>query len=153
MSTRHDPRSAGAERSGGDELNGTTGGRQPERPPRLSRRLDFCVGGTSVIEYIAGRERVAHPCPGARPGETIAVGPGHRYIAYQADGMMVAALYIHGRLLRRDLAGWWTAGPRGQRHPVPDLTVADLLGTVPDEWPILDEQAPLLGTELLGGAS
>lgn len=95
-----------------------------------------------------------HPCPGARPGETIAVGPGHRYIAYQADeGMVVAALYLDGRLLRRDLAGWWCAGPRGERHPVADRDVAALLGSVPDGWPVLDEQAPILGTELLGGAS
>ncbi|HXH58907.1 hypothetical protein [Iamia sp.] len=94
-----------------------------------------------------------HPCPGAHPGEVIAIGPDHRWIAYATAGVMVAACYLEGRLLRRDLAGWWTAGPRGQRHPVQDRTVAALLGTAPDGWPVLDEQAPLLGAELLGGAS
>lgn len=96
-----------------------------------------------------------HPCPGARPGETIAAGPGYRWLAYQTDGTMCAACYCDGRLLRRDVAGWWSAGPRGQRHSVADRSVAALLGTAPDGWPVLDEQAPILGAELLddGGGS
>ncbi len=90
---------------------------------------------------------------GARPGELIASGPGCRWLAYALDGTMVAAVYVDGRLLRRDLRGWWAAGPRGQRQPVPDRTVAALLGTVPARWPVLAEQAPLLGAELLAGSS
>lgn len=85
----------------------------------------------------------------ARPGETIAIGPGYRWAAYGIDGTVVAACYLGGRLLRRDLAGWWTAGPRGERHPVPDRTVAALLGTVPAGWPVRAEQAPLLGAAVL----
>lgn len=91
-----------------------------------------------------------HPSPGARPGETIAIGPGYRWAAYGIDdGTMRAACYVGGRLLRRDLRGWWTAGPVGQRQPLPDRTVAALLGTAPTWWPVLDEQAPLLGAAVL----
>jgi len=86
-----------------------------------------------------------------RPGELIDAGPGYRWLAYQADGEMVAACYADGRLLRRDLRGWWCAGPRGQRRSVPDATVASLLRSVPDGWPVLVEQAPLLGVEVLRG--
>lgn len=90
-----------------------------------------------------------HPAPGAGPGETIAIGSGHRWVAYGLDGIMAAACYAAGGLLRRDLRGWWTAGPRGERHPVPDRMVAAIVGTVPAGWPVLAEQAPLLGAELL----
>ncbi|HXH57704.1 hypothetical protein [Iamia sp.] len=124
--------------------------------PPLSPRADYCVAGGAVAEYVDSRERVGrrpmtavHPCPGARPGETIAAGPGYRWIVYVTDDVVAAACYADGRLLRRDLAGWWTAGPRGQRHPVADRTVAAIVGTAPDGWPVLDEQAPLLGAELL----
>lgn len=87
-----------------------------------------------------------HPSPGARPGETIAIGPGYRWAAYRIDdGTMVAACYLDGRLLRRDLHRWWTAGGHGQRQPVADRRVAALLETAPLGWPVLDEQAPLLG--------
>lgn len=96
---------------------------------------------------------VAHPVPGARPGELIAVGPRHRWIAYQVDDQVVAAAYLDGALLRRDLCDWWAADLLGQRGAVPDVIVAALLGTVPAGWPVLVEQAPLLGAELLGVAS
>lgn len=92
-----------------------------------------------------------HPAPGACPGETVAIGPGHRWLAYAAEGGMVVACYPDGRLLRRDMAGWWAAGPRGERHPVPDGVVAALVGTAPEGWPVLDEQAPLLGVAALRG--
>lgn len=92
-----------------------------------------------------------HPAPGVRPGETIAIGPGYRWVAYSTEGVMVAACYPAGRLLRRSVAGWWTAGPRGERHPVADRTVAALVGTVPAGWPVLEEQAPLLGAAVLRG--
>lgn len=92
---------------------------------------------------------LCHPAPGARPGELIAVGPRARWVAYQVDGQVVAAVYLGGRLLRRDLAGWWTAGPRGERCPVSDVDVAPLVGTAPDGWPVLAELEPLLGVEAL----
>ncbi len=96
---------------------------------------------------------LSHPTPGARPGELIAIGPRARWLAYQVDGQVVAAVYLGGRLLRRDLAGWWTAGPRGERCAVADVAVAALVGCIPDSWPVLAEQAPLLGVELLEVAS
>jgi hypothetical protein len=86
---------------------------------------------------------VEHPCPGARHGEVIAVGPNHRVIAYEIDGTMAAAVYHGGSLLRRDGRGWWTAGARGGRIPVADTAVASLVGAIPDAWPVLAEQAPL----------
>lgn len=86
-----------------------------------------------------------HPAPGARPGETIAVGPGYRWTVYGIDGTTVAACYLSGGLLRRDLSGWWTAGPLGERRPVTDRDVASAVGTAPDDWPVLAEQVPLLG--------
>lgn len=92
-----------------------------------------------------------HPAPGARPGEVIAIGPAHRWIAYQTDGHVVAACYLAGGLLRRDLAGWWTATFLGERNPVADSTVAPLVGSVPDGWPVLACQGPLLGKSLLDG--
>lgn len=92
---------------------------------------------------------VVRPVPGARPGETIATGADHRWTAYQTDGQIVAACYANGGLLRRDLSGWWTAGARGQRCRVDDSTVAAVVGTVPDGWPVLPEQAPLIGAETL----
>lgn len=92
-----------------------------------------------------------HPCPGARPGEVLAVGPRHRWIAYQLDDEVVAAVYLDGRLLRRDATGWWRAGPRGEREAAAKADVAQLLGLVPDGWPVIDEQAPLLGVEALTG--
>lgn len=92
-----------------------------------------------------------HPAPGARPGELIAIGPGHRWLAYQIDGEMVAALYIDGGLLRRDLAGWWVASFMGERRAVADRVVAPLVGSVPDGWPVLACQAPLLGQVRLTG--
>lgn len=94
-----------------------------------------------------------HPAPGARPGETISVGPEHRWVAYESLGTMCAAAYLQGHLLRRDLAGWWITDVIGGRVPVDDLTVARLVGTVPDGWPVLEEQAPLLGVELLLGVA
>ncbi len=94
-----------------------------------------------------------HPCPGARPGETIAIGPRHRWMAYQADDEVVAAVYVDGRLLRRDMAGWWRAGPGGERMGVADADVAPLVGSVPDGWPVLAEVAPLLGVALLAGVA
>ncbi len=96
---------------------------------------------------------VDHPTPGARAGEAIAIGPGYRWVAYECDGTMAAAAYVRGRLLRRDIAGWWVAGARGERSAVADLDVAPLVGTVPAEWPVLAEQVPLLGDELLELAS
>lgn len=93
-----------------------------------------------------------HPCPGARPGELLAVGPNRRVIAYEIDGTMAAAVYYLGSLLRHDASGWWTAGARGERHAVADVAVAALVGSIPDGWPVLAEQAPLLGAELLGVA-
>lgn len=55
------PPEGGAEASGRDEHHGTTGVRHPD-PQRLSdaarRRLDHCVGGTSVLEYLDRRGRV-----------------------------------------------------------------------------------------------
>lgn len=89
------------------------------------------------------------PVPGVRPGETIALGPDYRWLAYETEGQVAAACYVAGRLLRRDMAGWWVAGPRGERHPVPDRIVAALVGTAPEGWPVLAEQAPLLGVAAL----
>lgn len=93
-----------------------------------------------------------HPAPGARPGELIAAGPlGYRWVAYQTDGVIVAACYLRHRLVRRDLQGWWYAGPKGIRCLLPDRVVAQLVGSAPDGWPVLEEQAPLLGADALRG--
>jgi hypothetical protein len=89
---------------------------------------------------------VGHPCPGAQAGERLVIGSDHSVIAYQADdGTMVAAAHLRGSLLRRDHRGWWTAGPRGERCPVAVSAVAALVGCLPDGWPCLAEQSPLLG--------
>lgn len=74
--TWHDPAEAGPSVTGEVDTDDTTGARRPERPPRLSRRLDFCVAGTAVLDFVAGRERVL----GRRP----AVGPAHdRHLAVE----------------------------------------------------------------------
>lgn len=87
----------------------------------------------------------------AGPGDVLTIGPGYRWLAYRADdGTMLAACYVGG-LLRRDLRGWWTAGPAGQRRPVDDAAVAAALGSAPEGWPVRSEQAPLLGTAVLLG--
>lgn len=96
-----------------------------------------------------GCQQISPPAPGARPGELIAIGPNHRYLAYQIDGEIVAACYLEGALLRRDLAGWWVASFMGERRAVDDRTVAPLVGSVPDGWPVLACQTPLLGQALL----
>lgn len=93
----------------------------------------------------------AHPCPGARPGETIAIGPGYRWIAYATEGVMVAACYSQGGLMRRDLRGWWVAGFLGERLSVKDPVVAGIVGTGPDGWPMLQEQVGLAETEEQAG--
>ena len=102
----------------------------------------------AVHQQIA--DEAPHPCPGAQPGELIAAGPGYRWRVYEVtDGTMAAAVYLDTGLLRRDMRGWWVAGPAGGRVPVPDAVVAELVGSIPDAWPVLDEQAPLLGAEEL----
>lgn len=89
--------------------------------------------------------------PVGQPGEVIATGPDHQWLVYREDdGTTCAACYSRG-LLRRDLGGWWAAGPRGERRPVADRDVALLVGTAPPGWPVFGEQAPLLGVEALRG--
>ncbi len=123
------------------------------RPMPAEADTGRCVGTPGQGTPTHRHADVDHPVPGARAGEVIAVGPRHRWIAYGIDGYVVAASYLDGRLVRRDLTGWWTAGPRGERCPVTDADVAALVGCVPDGWPVLAEHAPLLGTEALGVAS
>ena len=82
---------------------------------------------------------------GARPGQTISRGEGYRWVAYQVGADICAALYISGRLLRRDLEGWWVANFRGERVSVDGDPVARLRATVPDGWPLLPEQDELAG--------
>lgn len=98
---------------------------------------------------VAGGAGPRHGPMIGRPGELITAGPGHQWLVYQTEGVMVAAVYVDGRLLRRDLRGWWCAGPRGQRRSLPDAIVASLLRSVPDGWPVLVEQLPLLGVDVL----
>lgn len=84
------------------------------------------------------------PLPGAKPGETLALGPNYRWMVYQCRDGLAAAIYVGGALLRRDRRGWWRADARGQRVPVADRDVAELVGTAPPTWPVIDEQYPLV---------
>jgi len=128
--------------------------RRPAPAGRPSQSLtDADVAGEHPHVIHPHRRPSPHPCPGARPGETIAVGPTYRWMAYAATDEMVAACYVDGRLLRRDVAGWWCAGWPGERLPMADGAVAPLVGSPPDGWPVLAEQAPLLGADALTGAS
>lgn len=118
---------------------------RPFRDGRSSKPDQLTDEDTAPAPADAGM----HPAPGARPGELIAAGPDHRWIAYESDGVMCVACHLGG-LLRHDLAGWWVAGFSGGRRPVDDRIVATV-GTAPDGWPALDGQAPLLGPEALRG--
>ncbi len=84
--------------------------------------------------------RIAEPCP----GDVLVVGPPHvRWIVYELNRGYVAAAYIAGRLVRRDTAGWWTAGFDGDRSSVPDLDVILAAGTAPAGWNVPAEQNAL----------
>ena len=54
------------------------------------------------------------------------------------------AVYLGGRLLRQDVAGWWTASYRGKRMPVPAGRVAAAAILPPEGWLIHPEQEELL---------
>lgn len=84
---------------------------------------------------------------GARPGERIGEGNGYWWTAYEyAPGQMCAAVYVGGRLLRRDVRGWWVAGYLGERVPVSGDPVGRLSATVPASWPLHPEQVELGGS-------
>lgn len=74
---------------------------------------------------------------------------GYAWVVYEwAPGVMCAAVYVAGRLLRHDLRGWWVADYHGKRQPVVGDPVAALHDTVPDGWPIHPEQVDLLVAEV-----
>jgi hypothetical protein len=78
----------------------------------------------------------------------VGIGPGYRWLVYQVDGTMAAAVYVGGRLLRRSADGWWTADFYGRRVPVADRVVrAIAAGTAPPGWPIFAEHVDLVGDE------
>lgn len=95
----------------------------------------------------------APPVAIADPGDVLALGPGDppawRWVAYRmGDGSTVAAVYVAGRLLRRDHRRWWVCDFAGKRLDVKGDPVARLAGTAPEGWPLHPEQAELEG----GGA-
>ena len=79
----------------------------------------------------------------ARPGEVLAEGSGYRWVAYLLDGQAVAAVYVAGRLLRRDHRGWWVANYRGKREDVAGDPVGRLRRTAPPGWPVHPEHVEL----------
>ena len=88
---------------------------------------------------------------GARPGQTISRGEGYRWVAYSYEpGEMCAAVYVGGKLLRRDLEGWWVAGYLGNRFAVSGDPVARLSATVPAGWELHPEQEELTDRFALG---
>lgn len=106
-----------------------------------------CVALGAHAPAIAGtRAEGAAVAVRARAGDTLAEGHVYRWVAYELSaGDMVAALYVEGRLLRRDTRGWWVANFHGRRIPVKGDPVAYLHGTHPPGWDLHPEHAELDG--------
>jgi hypothetical protein len=71
-------------------------------------------------------------------------GLGYCWKAYQLVGELVAACYVDGRLLRRDMHGWWVATYHGDKRRLTGDVADRLRGTSPVGWPVPLEQAALL---------